>query len=87
MIERPFFLVGPPCRDEACAALPVSMNDGDDGAAFDESDRYFAKFAIVHPVIDDCENRSVKSLDGFLEAQLVFGDIRRVLRLVPFEQG
>ncbi|MDF1769924.1 MAG: hypothetical protein P1U43_14325 [Maricaulis sp.] len=80
MIERPFFLVGPPCRNEASAALPVGMDNGDDRAAFDEANRYFAKFAIVHSVIDDCEDRSVKSLDGFLEAQLVLGDIRRVLR-------
>jgi hypothetical protein len=79
MIERPFLSVGPPCRDEARAAQPVGVNDSDDGAILDQPDRYFAQFAIIHPVIDNGKNRAIEGLYGLLETQPVLGDIGRVL--------
>ncbi len=65
--------------------MPVRMSDDDNDSSIEFTDAVEANLAIIAPVVLRTDDGAIENPAGLIKAQAVFGDVRRVLFVIPFE--
>ncbi|MDQ0421568.1 hypothetical protein J2045_002604 [Peteryoungia aggregata LMG 23059] len=67
--------------------MPVRMSDDDNDSFVELADTVEANLAIIAPVVLRTDDDAIENPAGPIKAQAVFGDVRRILFVIPFEMN